>query len=280
MLFARYAFQIFGIGVAYAISLWATQLFARPSSEIGIRSSLATFDWKHALIAGWLLGVAVRLIVSRLDLAPSGVVIAILVFVFVFGFVLTMIEAAIFTEESTPIRPSEAIGALICSGVVATLAGLGMKPYRSAQSAMLADNFEQYVETTGVGAVVLDIALASVAFMVVYNIVGTATWRFLRSNYADPSEGMGMRVLTTRNNLLVQLGRGLLATVALMPILLSTTVRGLNSWALVFMAVAITAGIVPGLSAVRWPRPLRVAHGIEVTVFASIQAIAWSVLFR
>jgi hypothetical protein len=279
MLFARYAFQIFGIGVAYAVSLWATQLLARPTSGSSIRSSLATFDWKRALFAGWLLGVAVRLVVSRLDLSPGGIAIAILAFVFVFGFVLTMIEAAIFTDDSTPIRASDAIGALVSSGVVATLAGLGMKPYR-AGGGVLTENFQEYVETTGVGSAVLDIALASIAFMVVYNIVGTATWRFLRSNYADPSAGMGMRVLTTRNNLLVQLGRGVLATLALMPILLSTTVRGLNSWALVFMAVAITAGIVPVLSAVRWPRSLRIAHGIEVTVFASIQSIAWLVLFR
>lgn len=70
----------------------------------------------------------------------------------------------------------------------------------------------------------------------------------------------------------LQVGRGLIATVVLLPFVL--TDQDIAWWCGLSISLAIVTAIVPVLNARDWPAYLRFVHGVEISVFCFAQAAA------
>lgn len=95
----------------------------------------------------------------------------------------------------------------------------------------------------------------------------------------EPCRGLRLRIPSGPVVIVLQLGRGLLAVIALVPLLASSSARGLDWWYRFAFALAVTSGIIPLLGATGWPTKLRVAHAIEIVVFELVYAFGlWQIL--
>jgi hypothetical protein len=228
-------------------------------------------------VAGCLFALAVRPIVASLHLSTPGLILSLWLLLFVLGFLLSMIEAWAFADGPSPVGTRDVLGALAASAVVASVAGLMI---RSASPGSLLTNVRQWIEPFGWRGFAVRLFCADLAFMVAYCVIGTVAWRFVRPYYSDPKLGLRLRVPSGPVVVLLQLGRGLLALVALLPLLASSSARGFDGWVRFSLALAVTSGVVPLLGAAGWPAYLRVVHGVEIVVFDLVFAFALWKLFR
>jgi len=262
-----FALELLAVGVAYALPVWALPRLLASSQSSGPATGL---------ISGMLLGLGVIPLCGSLQLSPLWITAVFWLYILVFGFVLSFIEAAVFTAGPSPIRKSDLCGAVLASGLVAgVLAGFATTNQTGSPLAAI----EAHVLEVGYAALIGRIALAATAFMVIYNVVGTSTWPFVRRYYTDGSPGLRLRIPKPGVIIPLQLARGLLATLVLLPILLTCPARGFEGWALIALAVGLTSGVVPCMNAPGWPIYLRAVHAVEISIFAALQTIAWCWLF-
>lgn len=229
-----------------------------------------------ALAAGGLFVIAARPVVTSLTLTTVDVIVALWLLLFVFGFLLSMIEAAAFSAGPSPITARHVLGAVVASGFVATVAGLLM---RTPSDLSLTANLSVWVGRYGAANLLLRLLGTAVAFMVAYCVIGSATWPFVRQYYTDPSFGLRLQIPRGPVIIALQLARGLVAALALVPLLASTSAQGFDWWWRFALALAVTSGVIPLLLATGWPMRLRVVHAIEIVVFTQVYAFAlWKIL--
>lgn len=227
-------------------------------------------------VTGCLLALAAYPLVRTLSISTGGLFVALLGLYYCVGFLLSAIEAIVFSSGPSPIQPRDALGALVMASLCAGTASLVMSP---ASSASLLDNLERWFDLGGVQESALRIALAAVAFMVAYCVIGSITWHFVRPYYEDPRFGLSLRVPGAKVIIPLQLARGLVVTLVFLPFIASTSSQGAREYFLLSSALALPAGVVPLLSAVGWPTFLRLAHGIEIVIFAFVYGFAlWRLL--
>ena len=121
------------------------------------------------------------------------------------------------------------------------------------------------------------IGLAGLLYLPTYFLFGSLTLPFVRAYYEDPSLGLGLRVPPVWVIPPLEVGRGLLYVVALLPLVallpgprmrlalsLGVLVAALNAWQ-------------PLLLALSWPVEMRLVHALEITGTALVQGmtIAW-----
>lgn len=122
------------------------------------------------------------------------------------------------------------------------------------------------------------IAYATLTFMVTYCVIGSATWPFVRSYYDDPDSSFSLCVPSGRLVIGLQIFRGLLATLAVLPLLAAIDAQTsfVWVWLSLLISTSYTFAIAPMLQAPdNWPLRLRVIHAIEIVCFAAIQTWAW-----
>src|SRR5436190_17601862 len=270
MPWVRAGAEVLGVGIAYALSTALPTLLGRRAS--GARAAgHRQPHWILSLIAGCLFALAVRPVIASLTLSTVGLMLSLWLLLFVLGFLLSMIEAVAFSEGPSPIRMRDVGGAMFAAAVVAVAAGCLIHP---PSSGSLIANLERWLvrfEWTNLG---LRLAGTAVAFMLAYCVIGSVAWRFVRPYYTDPKFGLRLRIPRGPVIILLQLGRGLLAILALAPLIASSTAHGFDWWWRFALALAVTSGVVPLLGAAGWPTTLRVAHAIEIVVFALVYAFA------
>lgn len=226
------------------------------------------------VLSALLVLAGVYPLASVLDLSVPWMATALFVMIFVCGFLLHAIEASVFNAGR--VRRRDVAGACALAVVAAVIIALFVM---SPSSGTVARHVAGWFADNGTTGAWLRIALSAVSFMVVYNMIGSATWPLVRNYYEDPKYGLNLRVPRGRTVILLQLGRGLLATLALLPVLTSSLIDGVQWWGRLAVAFAMLAAIVPLVSAVNWPVRLRVIHAVEITLFALVQTFAWWKLF-
>jgi hypothetical protein len=232
--------------------------------------------WLASFLSGCLFALAGRPLIASLHLSTHWLILSLWLLLFVLGFLLSMIEARAFTDGPSPVRVRDVIGAMAASAVAASVAGCLIK---APSPGSLSVNLEQWIDTFGWTGLVVRLLGAAVAFMVAYCVIGSVAWRFVRPFYADPKLGLRLRIPSGRLVVLLQLGRGLLAVVALAPLIASLSAHGFDWWARFAFALAVTSGVIPLLGAAGWPTYLRIVHGVEIVVFDLVYAFAlWRIL--
>lgn len=213
---------------------------------------------------------------SATDLDRTGLFLACAAFLVVFGFVLHAVESRFYFtgEAAVPGRAwAGGIGLFLAlAAVVALVAPRGPGDARDLAAAV-----RHWAAGEPRGAF-LPVALSTVAFMVLYCVIGSLTWPFVRRHYEGPGATLSLRVPSGPVVVGLQLGRGLAATVALLPLLagLDEGIRGPVAWGLLVLPLGATFAVAPMIQAPRdWPLSLRLKHGVEILVFVALQAFAW-----
>jgi hypothetical protein len=222
-----------------------------------------------AVVSVWPLAAALRL-------DALGLGIALAAFFCVFGFVLSAIEAVAFSAGPSPIKARDLAGAAALYTVLATVTAVVLP---TAAPGSIGANCRDYVATNGLDALALRVALAATIFMVAYNVIGSIAWLLVKPYYERPDSPLRLRVPTARVIIPLQLGRGLLATLALLPILLSIDFGSRYCWLRLSLATAVVMSVVPLMNNRQWPVRLRLIHCVEIVLFAFGQSFAWCRLF-
>ena len=208
-------------------------------------------------------------------LHTMGLYLALALVLVLLGFVLHAIEGAVFTEGPAPVRGKHWVG-----GIGAGLVYAGVAAWILSESGATAGVRElvgEWFAARGPRAWRL-LAYSALSYMVSYCVIGSATYPFVRSYYEDPESPLRLRVPSGKVVIGLQLARGAVATLALLPLLAGLPETADLSWAWPRLALAMVAtlSVVPMLGAVGWPIRLRLLHGVEITVFALVQSFAWS----
>jgi len=259
------------VGGAYATvtSLSALRRSPKASQDEERRRRLP--GWRASFLSGCLFAVAVHPLIASLQLSTLWLMLSLWLLLFVCGFLLSMIEATVFSERPSPVRIRDVTGAMAASAVAASVTACLIK---APSSGSLSVNLRQWVDTFGWAGLAARSFGTAIAFMVAYCVIGSVTWRFVRPYYQDPSLGLRLRVPSGRLVIVLQLGRGLLAILALAPLIASSSAHGFDWWKRFSFALAVTSGVIPLLGAAGWPTRLRVVHALEIVVFALVYTFA------
>lgn len=220
--------------------------------------------------------MAVSPLIASLHLSTPWLMLSLWLLLFVMGFLLSMIEATAFSEGPKPVRIRDVIGAMAASAIAATVTAFLIK---APSPGSLPVNLGQWTNTFGWSGLVLRSLGAATAFMVAYCVIGSVAWRLVRPYYQDASLGLRLRIPSGRTVVALQMGRGMLAILALTPLLASSSAHGIDWWARFAFALAITSGVIPLLGAAGWPARLRVVHAVEIVVFALVYTFALGRIF-
>jgi hypothetical protein len=115
------------------------------------------------------------------------------------------------------------------------------------------------------------ILLTGLLYLPTYFVFGQLVYPFVRTYYEDPSLGLGLHVPGAEQIILLEIARGLLFTLALVPI--AALLRG--AWWQGALALGIFIAALTGWEPLAfqplWPVALRVAHGLEITGDSLVQ---------
>jgi hypothetical protein len=226
--------------------------------------------WPVTLLSGILLGGAARWFAGTLSLGALDLALSLWAIFFLLGFLLSAIEATVFSAGRGPIRRSDIVGALLLNGILATVSGLLMATPTGTETTVL-QQIDQGIRSLGWEQFTLRTAGAAIAYMVAYCVLGSIAWRFVRPYYTDPAHGLQLRVPSARIILPLQVGRGLIASLVLLPFVVGVS-QGISWWCGLSVSLAVVTAIVPVLNARDWPPYLRFVHGVEISIFCFAQA--------
>lgn len=248
----------FAVGAVYAAAHARVSWLDRARTTSTTRTRSEVFA---SFAAGCLLVASVQPLVDVLHLSRLELFLALWSLCFVIGFLLIAIEAAVFTAGPAPLRPVHLLGAL---GLTAVASGIVAALVEPAATGSLVQNFQRSVASLGTGQWWLRIALAAVVYMVAYCVLGSITWYFVKPYYDDPKLGLKLRVPGGKVIITLQLGRGLAATLALLPLIVSVGIERAVWWPQMALALAMVGAVVPLVNAHDWPLRLRIAHALEI----------------
>jgi len=199
--------------------------------------------------------------------------------IFFVGFALIALEGAFFMQSPEIHRLSQFIMAFLATGVMAVIAAALVSS--NSFEFTLADKCRVLLsERSGKDWIVRFIGVAGL-YTFCYVALGSATWPFVRKYYENPNNGLALRVPGGRVIISLQMVRGLLTTIALVPLIAAIPASDIVwCYKLSLLLVAIMA-IGPHVMATRWPAKLRIVHAIEISLFAVVYSfIVWLFIAR
>lgn len=204
-----------------------------------------------------------------------GLLVAGTAYFVLFGFLLHAVEAYFYFRERIVTRRHLVQGVFVFT-LVAFVSSLWAFSGANHNVSLLSA-IEDWGSTRS-GTQLLPIVYSSLSFMVTYCIVGSATWPFVRKYYDSPNADLALCVPSGKLVIALQLGRGLIATLALVPLVsgLGESAVSVRTWGYLALTLSATFAVAPMLAAPReWPIRLRVIHGVEIVVFVTIQSFFW-----
>lgn len=194
---------------------------------------------------------------------------------YVIGFALIALEGSFFMEQPEIQHARQYIGALIATSAMAaiTAAIVGSK---TLEFTLLEECRELFSQRT-LWDWCQRALVASVLYTLSYVAIGMATWPFVRSYYEDPKHGLKLRVPSGAVVVALQMTRGLLTALTLVPLIASIPPSGTAWWLQLSLLLAAVMAVSPLLMASKWPAMLRLAHAIEISIFAVVYSftVCW-----
>jgi hypothetical protein len=227
------------------------------------------------LVAFAFHALAIAPLVHAVNLDWPGLFVACTAYFVVFGFLLHSIESLFYFQKRL-LTWRHFLGGILAFVLVAAVASFWAIPLDGETVSMVVA-IELWISSQS-GNSVFSIGYSTITFMVVYCIIGSATWPFVREYYEDPNSKLALRVPNGKTVITLQLSRGLVATLAIIPLVagLGDDATNLLTWGYLALTLSVTFAITPMLMAPEnWPARLRFMHGTEIAIFVTIQSFAW-----
>jgi hypothetical protein len=125
--------------------------------------------------------------------------------------------------------------------------------------------------------------VAGAAYLLVYFFFGMIAFPFVARYYQDPSFGLQLTVPGLEVILPLEIGREMLYTLTLLPLVaVLQTEKGRSRaqilfW--IFLVQAVLSAWQPMLNASFWPADMRLAHGLEITADCAVFGMIFVLLF-
>ena len=165
--------------------------------------------------------------------------------VFLVGFALIALEGAFFMRSPEIHRISQFVVAFIATGVMAAITAALVSS--NSLEFTLADKCRVLLAERSGKDWAMRFAGVAGLYTFVYVAIGSATWPFIRGYYEDPSNGLALRVPGGQVIIVLQLVRGLLTTLALVPLIAAIPASDTGWW------FSRGAGTIPIRRSASWP---------------------------
>jgi len=228
-------------------------------------------------VAGIFLGVVLALIFSRLPFRRTICVGVAWLALFIVQEFSNLVEAYFFTTyvQTIYLFIAATFNSLVITLIEALLVGLLFTPQKADRS--FVQEFNAYVQRRSSRSWILRVIAGAVVYFPVYFFFGALISPFVLPYYEN--SGMGLRIPSFAVMVPLELIRGLLYVLALLPIV--TLLRVERKY--VFVALAsflyIAGAFVSFLSGPGFPVPLRVFHGLEILADSLVYGAALAYLF-
>ena len=201
---------------------------------------------------------------------------AVLLMVFLGGFVNVAVELTIFSvASSTEIIAIVVLGAIVAT-VSATLAAwlFQVRALEKSGAKRLSDYFASRKPVNWVVRVAIGVA----AYCLAYFIVGSLVYPFVEPYYL--SDELGLTVPKLGLVMLVQCIRAPIYIAAVWLFVIGSSYTRKRTMLVTGIALYVLGGLTPLLGAADWPTPLRIYHGVEIFFqnFTAGLIIAWLLL--
>jgi hypothetical protein len=228
--------------------------------------ALALRPLSGTLLALVLAPVAVRLAVPTL--ARAGVL-----FLLLFGLnsLVNVIEGAFFTDWLG--RGAAAMLLLAASGHLPAAWLLAVLFPPPGVESTLADAARHLFARRSAVAWLARLLAAGLAFVPIYWTFGMLVYPFVRSYYEDPALRLGLRVPAAEQILALQVGRGLLFVLLVLPLAVLLPGAWWRRGLWIGLVIAALVGWEPLLANTAWPLGLRVPHALEITADSLVHGL-------
>jgi len=197
------------------------------------------------------------------------------VYFVIFGFFLHALESVFYFEKGHAIKSRQWAFGIIVFTSIGILASV-ILPQRIEGTINLWESIsEMYVAHST--RTLLHIAYSSISFMVIYSIIGSITWPFIKQYYTGPDAKLSLKVPSGKVVISLQLFRGVLATISIIPLIigLGELASEIKVWGYLILTMGATFAIMPMIMAPQdWPLKLRIIHGVEILVFVILQSFS------
>jgi hypothetical protein len=268
------------VGVTYALVQTAAGLLIR-AWGLDLPAIAIQINPTEAMIGSVLSGVLLALILApfarRVSIPLVERIAVLFTTIVVLNQLLSVIEGYFFTTYFTRGLPSTLVNsALLALGLAVMIAVLFLP--RQVET-NLGAALRQWRDQRSDFSWIWRIGLAGVLYLPTYFFFGLLAIPFVQRYYEDPSLGMGLRVPGVETILLLEIARGLMFVLALVPLV--ALLRG-SRWLVglwLGLIIAALGGWEPLLLKFMWPPIMRLAHGLEITGDSLVQGltIAWLV---
>ena len=187
---------------------------------------------------------------------------------FVVGFALIALEGAFFLKSPEIHRISQFVVGFIATGVMAAIVA-ALVGSNSLEFTLVEKCRVLLAERSGTDWIKRIIGVAGL-YTFVYVAIGSATWAFVREYYENPNYGLALLVPGGRVIIFLQMVRGLLTTMALVPLIAAIPAFDTVWWFRLSVFLAAIMAIGPLIMATRWPARLRLTHANEISIFAVV----------
>jgi hypothetical protein len=227
-------------------------------------------------VSGVLLALVLAPIALRLDV-PTRERTGIL-FLLLFGLntLVNVIEGSFFTTW----LGQAAVGTLVAAApgnlLTAWLLALLFKPPSVTRTFF--DAFSAVFAKRTALAWLARFVAAGLVFVPIYYFFGRLIYPFVQSYYEDPAFALGLRVPSVEEILTLQVGRGLLFVVLVLPLAVLLPDPWWQRGLLIGVAIAALMGWEPLLTNTAWPVALRIVHALEITADSLAHGMAIAAL--
>jgi hypothetical protein len=263
---------VVGVGFAFALMIggMTMNILGVPLPSLG-RQPRPFQSLVSSLVAGFLMGLTLGPLSSRLNLPLFGRACLWLLLLLVLNGLINMVEALFFTTISHAQLASSL--AILAFGqiAVALLLTLLFRPQKSGPG-LLARLREALAQRTAVSWA-WRFGVAALSYVPIYYLFGMVVAPFVLPYYDNPDLGLNLTVPGIVVILPLEIGRGLLYALTLFPLI--AVLRG-SYWSRalwVGLTIAVLGSWVPMIQALHWTPVLRLAHGLEITADALVQGL-------
>ena len=226
-------------------------------------------------IGGILLALVMGLVSTKLDLPRAQRIGVLFLSLYTFAHLINAPEVLLYTNYPLAFQAYLVIDQLIVYLVVAILIGVLFPPPQVGAGLVAA--VKGYFAQREARDWLWRFALAAVLFLPIYYFFGLVFSPMTVPYYNRPELGLGLVIPGLEVVVPVAIGRGLWYALTVIPLL---AVLRMPKWTLglwIGLILAIVGAVVPQVTNVAWPLPLRLGHGVEVVCdsFAQGLMMAW-----
>jgi hypothetical protein len=259
--------------VAYASIFTMIELIYHTISSVPLTSEYATLS----IIGGLLTAILVGILFQNLPFGPVPRLTLVWLFLFIVQMFADLIEGVFFTTRIS--SPAIFLGGILLSILITfpeSLTGLLLFPATSPPSPLrltLCKNLRgrQWLP---------HFVLGSVAYLPIYFLFGVLVSPIVTPFYTDPSLGLGLRIPSFPVMMSIELLRGLLFALALIPIIISIRLSRTGTWLLVALSLYVVGAYVPFVAGTTLPWALKFFHSLEIFADSLVYGGVCTYLFK